>query len=46
MREVFEQFQKNGIVPVLALDDASDAEPVARALIRSEERRVGKECAA
>ena len=33
MREVFEQFQKIGIVPVLALDDASDAEPVARALI-------------
>ena len=54
MNKVVEELSKIGIVPVIALDDAKDAEPLAKALIegglpcaevtRSEERRVGKEC--
>ena len=51
-----ERFEKIGIVPVVVLDDAKDALPLAKALCngglpcaeitfrRSEERRVGKEC--
>ena len=47
---------KHKIVPVVVIDDVADAVPLARALVsgglpiaevtRSEERRVGKECAA
>lgn len=33
MNEVFEEFSKIGIIPVLALHDASDAKPLAKALI-------------
>lgn len=33
MNEIFEQFQKIGIIPVVVLDDAKDAEPLAKALI-------------
>ena len=29
---IFEQFSKIGIIPVVVLDDAKDAEPLARAL--------------
>ena len=31
---LFEEFRKIGIVPVVVLDDAKDAEPLAEALIR------------
>ncbi len=34
MNEVLEQISKTGIVPVIALDDAKDAEPLAGALCR------------
>lgn len=34
MNEILEKLQKTGIVPVVVLDDAKDAEPLARALIR------------
>lgn len=33
MNQVLEQFQKIGIIPVVVLDDAKDAEPLGRALI-------------
>ena len=33
MTEVFEQFRKTGIIPVVVLDDAHDAAPLSRALI-------------
>ena len=32
MNEVLEKIQKTGIVPVVVLDDARDAAPLARAL--------------
>lgn len=32
MHEVLEQIQKLGIVPVVVLNDAKDAEPLAKAL--------------
>ena len=32
MNAVLEQIQKIGIVPVVVLDDAKDAEPLAKAL--------------
>ena len=37
MNKVVEELSKIGIVPVIALDDAKDAEPLAKALI---ERRT------
>lgn len=33
MNKVVEELSKIGIVPVIALDDAKDAEPLAKALI-------------
>ena len=33
MTEVFEQFRKTGIIPVVVLDDAHDAAPLSKALI-------------
>ena len=33
MNEVLEQFKKIGIIPVVVLDDAKDAEPLGRALM-------------
>ena len=33
MNKVIEELSKIGIVPVIALDDAKDAEPLAKALI-------------
>ena len=33
MNQVLEQFQKIGIIPVVVLDDAKDAEPLGRALM-------------
>ncbi len=34
MNEIFEKLKKTGIVPVVALDDAKDAEPLGEALIK------------
>ena len=52
MHPVPKQISDIGIVPVIAIDDAEKAVPLAKALVagglpvaeRSEERRVGKEC--
>ena len=33
MDQVLEEFSKIGIIPVIALEDAADAEPLAKALI-------------
>ena len=33
MNKVLEEFSKIGIIPVIALNDANDAEPLAKALI-------------
>lgn len=33
MNKIFEEFSKIGIIPVIAIEDASDAEPLARALM-------------
>ena len=41
MNKVVEELSKIGIVPVIALDDAKDAEPLAKALIEG-----GLPCAA
>ena len=34
MNEILEQIYRIGIVPVIALDDAKDAKPLAEALIK------------
>ena len=43
--DIFQTVSNIGIIPVIAIEDAAKAVPLAKALTaRSEERRVGKEC--